>query len=103
LIFAFAISAAAQGSYQKPPKAIQDVLDSPATPATSISPARDKIALFEPLRYPPLSEYAEPMLRLAGTRINPRTNAPHRQNYSISLKFRSIADGKETAVAFPAG
>lgn len=103
VLCAFVVSAMAQGSYQKPSKAIQDVLDSPATPATSISPARDKIALLEPLRYPPISEYAEPMLRLAGTRINPRTNAPHRQNYSISLKFRSIADGKETAVAFPAG
>lgn len=103
LLAAFVVSAAAQGSYQKPPKAIQDVLDAPAIPSTSISPPRDKIAMFEPLRYPPISEYAEPMLRLAGTRINPRTTAPHRQGYSVSLRFKSIADGKETAVTFPAG
>ena len=35
---------------------------------------KDKIALFEPIRYPPISELAQPMLRLAGLRINPNTN-----------------------------
>ena len=42
------------------------MLNAPAIPATSISPTRDKIALLEPLRYPPISELAQPMLRLAG-------------------------------------
>ncbi|MDQ3373979.1 MAG: hypothetical protein M3521_08855, partial [Acidobacteriota bacterium] len=48
----------AQSSYQKPPKNIADILDSVATPSTSISPAKDKIALLEPLRYPLISELA---------------------------------------------
>ena len=68
----------AQGSYKKPPANIQEILDAPAIPSTSISPTRDKIALLEPLRYPPISELAEPMLRLAGRRINPTTNSAHR-------------------------
>ena len=103
ILAAAAASVFAQGSYQKPPKEIMDVLNAPATPATSISPAKDKIALLEPLRYPPISELAEPMLRLAGLRINPRTNAQHRQQYSVKVTLKNIADGKETAVNLPAG
>ena len=51
---AFCLSAAAQGSYKQPPKEIMDVLNAPSIPTTSVSPARDKIALLEPLRYPPM-------------------------------------------------
>lgn len=98
-----AANAFAQGSYKQPPKAVMDVLNAPVTPATSISPAKDKIALLEPLRYPPISELAEPMLRLAGLRINPNTNAQHRQPYFVKLTFKDIATGKETPVNLPAG
>lgn len=93
----------AQGSYKQPPKAVQDVLNAPAIPGSSVSPARDKIALFEPLRYPPISELAEPMLRLAGSRINPRTNGQHRQGYSVSVTLKNVSDGKETPVSLPPG
>ncbi|MBX3291729.1 MAG: S9 family peptidase [Acidobacteria bacterium] len=92
-----------QGSYQKPPKEVMDVLNAPVTPASSISPARDKIVLLEPLRYPPISELAQPMLRIAGLRINPNTNAQHRQPYSIKVTLKNVSDGKETPVALPAG
>ena len=43
------------------------------------------------------------MLRLAGLRINPRTNAQHRQLYFVKVTLKNIADGKETAVSLPAG
>jgi len=99
LIFLFTQISSAQ--YQKPPKEIEDVLTAPAIPFTSISPAKDKIALFEPIRYPPISELAQPMLRLAGIRINPNTNAQHRQTYSVKLTLKNIADGKEMPVVLP--
>ena len=92
-----------QGSYKAPPKTITDILNAPATPGTSISPARDRIALLEPLRYPPISELAQPMLRLAGLRINPNTNGQHRQPYAVGMKIKNIADGREMPIAFPAG
>jgi dipeptidyl aminopeptidase/acylaminoacyl peptidase len=92
-----------QGNYKAPPKAIMDVLNSPTIPGTSISPTHDRIALLEPLRYPPISELAQPMLRLAGVRVNPNTNGQHRQPYAVGMKIKTIADGKEMAVALPAG
>ncbi|MGB7202624.1 MAG: prolyl oligopeptidase family serine peptidase [Pyrinomonadaceae bacterium] len=98
-----AVSAFAQGSYKQPPKEIMDALNAPAIPATSISPSREKIALLTPLRYPPIADLAQPMLRLAGTRVNPNTNAPHLQGYAVSLTLKNVSDGKETLVNLPAG
>ena len=98
-----ALTALAQGSYKQPPKDVLDVLNAQETPAASLSPTRDKIALLQPLRYPPISELAQPMLRLAGLRINPVTNAQHRQSYFVGLKLKNIADGKESTVMLPAG
>jgi dipeptidyl aminopeptidase/acylaminoacyl peptidase len=93
----------AQGSYRQPPKEIMDVLNAPLPPLTSVSPAKDRVALLEPVRYPPIAELAEPMLRLAGLRINPRTNAPHRQLYFIKVVLKNISGGAETTVELPAG
>ena len=98
----FASFTFAQG-YKKPPKEILDILNAPTTPVTSVSPKKDIIAMFEPVRYPPIADLSEPMLRLAGLRINPKTNARHRQRYYKSLVLRNIAGGKETAVKLPAG
>lgn len=105
IVFVLANSALAfgQGAYQKPPKEITDVLNATASPQTSISPAKDKIALLEPLRYPPISELAQPMLRLAGLRINPNTTGQHRQFYYVKVTLKNVTDGKETPVALPAG
>lgn len=92
-----------QGSYKQPPKEIMDVLNAPAIPVTSVSPAGDKVAVLEPLRYPPISELAQPMLRLAGLRINPNTNGRHRQPYFVKLTMKSASDGREIPVSLPPG
>ena len=75
---------AAQQGYKKPPKEVLDILSAPVTPAASISPSRDNMLLATGLRYPPIADLAQPMLRLAGLRINPSTNGPHRFQYSDS-------------------
>ncbi|HEY0459993.1 MAG TPA: prolyl oligopeptidase family serine peptidase [Pyrinomonadaceae bacterium] len=104
LLFAVLLfTGSAFGQYQKPPKEIEDILNAPAIPSSSVSPAKDKIALLEPLRYPPISELAQPMLRLAGLRINPNTNGQHRQLYFVKLTLKNIADGREMPVALPEG
>jgi dipeptidyl aminopeptidase/acylaminoacyl peptidase len=90
----------AQNSYQKPPKDIMDVLNANPNPQISISPAKDKFMMLEPMVYPSIAELSQPMLRLAGLRINPNTNASHRQPYATKMTLRNIADGKETVVSF---
>lgn len=93
----------AQTAYKKPPAVVNDVLDAPAFPTVSVSPTRDYIALVQSARYPSIAEVAEPMLRLAGIRINPKTNGPARQASVTSLTFMKLADQSKVAVKLPAG
>jgi dipeptidyl aminopeptidase/acylaminoacyl peptidase len=100
LLLTAAAPLAAQ-TYQKPPRAVLDVLDAPAPPAASLSPTRDYLLLAQSLRYPPVSELAQPMLRLAGLRVNPNTTGPHRAPYFVSLTLKRVSDGAETKVSLP--
>jgi dipeptidyl aminopeptidase/acylaminoacyl peptidase len=93
----------AQTGYQRPPKAITDILDAPAPVAVSLSPTRDRMVLTEVASLPSISELAEPMLRLAGTRVNPNTNGPHRAPRFTGFRVKNVADGKETRLVLPAG
>lgn len=43
-------TASAQSPYQKPPKAVMDVLDAPASPIVSVSPTRDRMLLMQTTR-----------------------------------------------------
>jgi len=103
LVLLLAGFAAAQEGYKKPPKEVLDILSAPVTPTGSVSPARDVMLLATGLRYPPLADLAQPMLRLAGLRINPRTNGPHRFSYAVALTLKRISDGTEMKLALPAG
>jgi len=99
----FAGTALPQESYKKPPKEVLDILNAPVTPIASVSPARDNILLLTGLRYPPLADLAQPMLRLAGRRINPASNSPHRFQYSVAMSLKRVADGSEVKIDIPPG
>src|SRR6266513_740414 len=79
-----------QQGYKKPPKEVLDILNAPVTPNISVSPTRDTAILSTGLRYPPLADLSQPMLRLAGRRINPASNSPHRLQYSVALTLKRI-------------
>lgn len=85
-------------TYMMPPQAIADLVDAPPTPAVSISPDEQWMLLMQQPGLPPIDEVAAPELRLAGLRINPRTNGPSRAGYYMSLTFKNIADGSERPV-----
>src|SRR5580692_658597 len=92
---------AADNTYQKPPKAIEDILNSPPTPALSLSPNHAYAIEGSPVRYPPIAELSEPMLRLAGIRINPKTNGLHNTTFQSNLLLRKIPEGTEIKIALP--
>ncbi len=103
LIAAFVVAAPGQQGYKKPPQDVLDILTAAVTPTASVSPARDTMLLATGLRYPPIADLAEPMLRLAGLRINPNTNGPHRFQYAVALTLKRINDGSEIKIDLPAG
>ncbi|HEY1493641.1 MAG TPA: prolyl oligopeptidase family serine peptidase [Candidatus Solibacter sp.] len=88
--------------YRKPPKAVLDALNSPVTPTLTINPTHTFAMQGQPVRYPPIAELAQPMLRIAGMRINPKTNGLHNTVFNSSLTLRKIPDGTEIKVDLPA-
>jgi len=87
--------------YQKPPKAVLDILNSPATPALTLDPTHTYAMQGRPVRYPPIAELAQPMLRIAGMRINPATNGLHNVTFNSTLTLRKIPEGAEIKVMLP--
>ncbi len=84
--------------YHMPPKAIAELVDAPLTPDMSVSPNQDWILLMELPSLPPISELAQPELRLAGLRINPRNNGPSRSSYYTGLTLKSLSDNSERPI-----
>jgi len=73
-----------------PPKAIADLIDAPPTPAASLSPAENVMLLLGRASLPSIEEVAQEELRLAGIRINPRTNGSSRSSHFNSMKIKTV-------------
>jgi len=97
------LSASAQMAYKQPPPAIAKMLDTPPTPALSFSPDRSRMLLTERNGLPSISEVGAPYLRLAGTRVNPRTNGSWRETFARGLILRPFGGDAETRVQTPPG
>ncbi len=100
ILLAF-VACGADVRYQSAPAEVRKVLDAPPTPLLSVSPAKSHVILAEPVRYPSIAELSQPMLRLAGIRINPRTNGLHTAQSFAKLTLKSIDGGPETVLSLP--
>src|SRR5439155_20253203 len=92
---------AAQTPYRTPPQVIVDILDAPPLPVASLSPDRQWLLLLEQRSMPTIAELAQPMLRLAGSRINPRTTGPQLPGGITGLVLKRVADGSERRINVP--
>ncbi len=77
--------------YQQAPEAVRKVLDAPETPLIVVSPRNDVGLLVSFERYARIGDLAQPMLRLAGRRINPATNGPHNPRRYTGITIKSLA------------
>ena len=94
--------AAQDGGYRQPPAPIAQILDAEPTPAVSLSPTREWLLLLERRPLPPISEVGAPMVRLAGDRLDPRTNTRTREVTYKGLRLRSVSGTTERRIATPA-
>ena len=81
-------------AYQTPPSAIANLANAPLTPAVSVNSSHEWMVLLERPGYPSIEELAQPELRLAGLRINPRTNGSSRGGYYVGMSVKPL-DGSE--------
>jgi len=87
--------------YEMPPKEVVDAFDTPPLPQAILSPSKQTMALLYRRPYPTIAELSRPMLRLAGVRVNPRTNGPHLTARIFGITLKRISDGAETKVVMP--
>jgi dipeptidyl aminopeptidase/acylaminoacyl peptidase len=108
---AIALSAAERATgYDLPPQYVLDVLHAPAPPRPILSPTRASALLVAWVEYPPMAQVAEPYLKLAGVRVEPRTRRKHDTpgGYGVApcaqtLSVVDVATRRETPVALPPG
>jgi dipeptidyl aminopeptidase/acylaminoacyl peptidase len=91
--------ATANDRYMTPPPELAKLVDAPLTPFVSDSPDGRMLLLMERSSLPPLSELAEPELRIAGLRINPRNNGPSRTRTMNGLRLLEVSDSSERVVS----
>src|SRR5436190_5491043 len=99
-------SASDPPKYVLPPANIVDAFDAEPLPQVLVSPNRQVLALLKARPHPTIAELSQPMLRLAGLRVNPKTNGPHRSvglpgTGIQAITLKKLADGNEVRVAVP--
>lgn len=99
LAFAFALPSYAQDGYQEPVDALKALVDAPVAPSLSISPDNSTMLLMERQALPTIADLSQPEMRLAGTRINPRTNGPSRSTSAVSMTLTSVDGASERRVS----
>lgn len=94
-------AAQAQGvnGYELPSAALQAVVDAPRAPSLYLSPRRDVAAMMQMPSLPSIQVVAQPELKLAGLRINPRTFSDSRFSFGEKLWLMNVADGKERQIS----
>lgn len=92
------LPAAADG-YQTPPPELAALVDAPRTPQQSLSPQQNIVLQISRPGLPSIADVAQPELRLAGLRLNPKMRAYSQFNFGNGLSLLDIASGKSRPVS----
>jgi dipeptidyl aminopeptidase/acylaminoacyl peptidase len=103
-------STTAFSGYAVPPANLLKVLKAPPPPVPNVDPTGQRLLLTTSQTYPSIERVAQPYLKLAGVRLEPRNRSRHDTpgGYGIpacvnGFTLVEIAGGKETKVRLPAG
>ena len=77
-------------NYQRPSEEILELVDAPLAPSVRITDNGKYMVLLYRDYYKSIEELSEKELRLAGLRINPKTNIGSRTNYYNNIKIQEI-------------
>ncbi len=85
-------------TFQKPSKAILDLVDYERAPSVSMDSKKEYMILTYRKTYKSLDDLNQDELRLAGLRINPNTNISSSMTYVNNIKVRKVRDTNEIQV-----
>ncbi|MBW4471592.1 MAG: prolyl oligopeptidase family serine peptidase [Stenomitos rutilans HA7619-LM2] len=87
--------------WASPPEPIRQILDAPATPAVLISPGNQWLVEFEQPALTTIAELAEPIVAVAGFRLNPKLSCPARHHTYRGMWLQAIPSGTRQEVSLP--
>ena len=103
MVFLVPAGLSGQEPYRQPPPPIAKILDAEPRPGVEVTPDRRHLLFLDRWSLPPIAEVAAEEVRLAGTRINPRTNGRSRRVPLKGLRLRAIDGGSERRIETPEG
>ena len=83
------------GGYQLPPAPLQAIVEQLRAPTVNLSPRRNLALMVTTPTLPSITEVAQPELKLAGLRINPRTYSQSRFSFGEDVWLFEIASRNE--------
>jgi dipeptidyl aminopeptidase/acylaminoacyl peptidase len=86
-------------TYQRPPASIAELVDAPTVPAIQWSSSGKLMLFLERSDFPSIDEVAQPVLGLAGLRLNPVSNGSAVATLYTDIRIKNINSGKETKVS----
>jgi dipeptidyl aminopeptidase/acylaminoacyl peptidase len=104
------VATPAFADYAKPPDALLKVLKAPPPPMPSVDPTGQRLLLTTAQTYPSISRVAQPYLKLAGVRLEPKNRSRHdtQGGYGIpacvaDFTLVDIDSRRHTPVTLPQG
>ena len=85
--------------YQKPPASILELVDVERAPLVSIDSKKEQMLFYYRDAFKSLSDLSQPELRLAGLRINPKTNISSTTNFYTNIKYKKLNGHKLQEIA----
>ena len=80
--------------YQKPPASILELVDVERAPLVSIDSKKEQMLFYYRDAFKSLTDLSQPELRLAGLRINPKTNISSTTNFYTNIKYKKLNGDK---------
>ncbi|WP_394778035.1 prolyl oligopeptidase family serine peptidase [Undibacterium sp.] len=93
-----AAGSSAISGYQLPVPELQALVDAPRAPQFRLGPLRKTALLVSQPGLPGIAEVAQPELKLAGLRINPRVRASSHFDFGDGMSLLDIASGKSRVI-----
>jgi len=103
LVFLLFLSttAMAQITWKEPPEPIVSMLEAPQPQAVSISPDNHWLVSLDRPSLLPIAELAEPIVRVAGIQLNPRTHGPAQEYAYRGMTLKPLEAETAKPVALP--
>ena len=99
LLFQWPLMAQQTTGYQRPPQAIEELVNAPVTPSVSFSKTGDLMLVLEAPGYASLEDISHPELRIGGIRINPASSGPSRASSFEKIQLKNIRTGEEKEIS----